>query len=1054
MSYTLGLDIGSNSIGWAAIDVTNGVLHGMGVRVFPEGVSRSTSGAEESKNEKRREARGHRRQIQRRARRKQAIRTALHKVGWWTDSTDVMELMQQNPWELRAKALDTALTLAELGRVFLHLAQRRGFLSNRKADRGRTTENSEILANISSLDEAIQTAKARTLGEYLYWIDSGRITGTELNQRGWHTRRQMFLDEFDLIWKSQRRFHPDELTDEMRYGLDGPQQYPCEPSSLQRTRGNTAVDQFGFHGILFFQRPMYWSKSVIGRCDLEPSYRKCERADRRAQRFRLLNEVNNLRIIPQLGDVRPLTESERQTVIALLERRKDCDFNRLRGALELHENDLFNLEAGSRKKLDGMPIDHFLAHRRRFGRRWWDFSERIRNEIVRSLIDDETPEVIRKAQDDWGCSDGVAEELAECDPSAIVGGYSSLSIQALENLLPHLTDGLPLSAKDHEESALARAGYLRPDQRTVSEGQWLPLPSDKITNPLVKQAMFEVRKVVHEIFREWGIPAAIHIELAREIRGSAAKRAETAKANKRRESQRKDAADLIRERNQKPTRDAIQRVLLWREQQEICLYSGKPISLSQLLGGEVDIDHILPYSRSLDDSMMNKVVVFRRENQAKGNRTIGEWLREANPEKYEQVLQNARRLPREIRSRKVIKLKQHTVQLDHFIARQLTDTAYITTQVMGQFQHLRNVDVVPVKGQMTAELRHMWGLNSVLRTDELDLKNREDHRHHAIDALVVALTSRSAMQQLARVRGTAVPLSPPFAEFRTSVVAIVNSINVSHRATRDISGQLHEETLYGATQKVRENVSDERLVRGHARTWTEDDNVYVVRKNLQSLSLNEVENIRDERVREVVKRRLEQFGITAGRRERGSGSGSKIPPNVWEEPLYVTSRHSRSHRQPNPIRKVRVLKSDATIRPIRGGATNVKPGNTHHIEIYELRPDNQGRRRRVLYAVSMLKAAELAKSGSRLVVRNHPDFPDAQFIMSLSAGECIQATIRGVTSIFVFRTAASTQGQIYFALHTDARKSSDYRKFVVNANTLDGAKVSVTPAGKIRRSGD
>jgi CRISPR-associated endonuclease Csn1 len=1051
LSYTLGLDIGSNSVGWAAIDEEGGKLLGMGVRVFPEGVDRDTTGAEHSKNEARRMARGHRRQIARRARRKAAVRRALYEAGLWTNET-AQDALKADPYSLRAKGLDEELTLPEFGRVLLHLAQRRGFLSNRKADRGKRKENSETLQEISALAHAIEQSGSRTLGEYLHRVGTGEIQVQEHHQRGWHTHRTMFEREFELLWEKQREYHPDVLTDALKYGRRGRQSYPREPLPLKRRDGRTLLQEFGFHGLLFFQRSLYWPKSVVGRCDLEPREKRCERADRRAQRFRLLNEVNNLRIIPQKGDVRTLTPEERGKVIALLSKVEKADFDRLRKELGLFEGDLFNLEAGSRKKLDGAPIDCALASKKLFGPGWWKRPDAERTAIVRSLLDDEEPEILRKATTAWGCDDELARALAAVDLTAIVRGYSSLSVTAIEKLLPHLEQGLPMMTRDGTPSALAAAGYLRPDQRTLRKGELLPLPSEKITNPLVRQALFEVRKVVHAVLREWGRPKAIHMELLREVQGSPQKRAEAARQMRERERLRSAAADAIRELGFKPSREAIDRWLLWKEQGEICLYSGQTISPQQLLSGEVDLDHILPYSRTLDDSLMNKVVCFRNENQ--GNRTVREWLEDSQPQKYDAILQRARSFPHEVRSRKILKLKTKEVVLDQFLARQFTDSAYITTQVLDLLRHLDGVDVVPVKGQLTAELRHMWGLNSVLRDDGLNLKNREDHRHHAVDALVVALTNRSRLQALARIRGTNEQLPIPFRNFRDAVEEVVAGIKVSHKAVRDISGALHEETIYGPTSKPHR--ANEDSPRPHAQGWIEQEGLFVVRKKLEDLSLNEVANIRDPHVKALVMERLKQFGLTAGRKKRGAAAEGemKIPKEAWQEPLLLVRKGARKSSRPNVVKKVRIVKPEGTIRPVRGGTAWVKPGNTHHIALFEL-PAQQGKKsKRDMIAVSMMEAAQRARRGEPLVCRTHPTIPQAKFLFSLSWGEMVWANIRGREDLYVFRTAASTSGQIWFVTHTDARPSSKAKKFAVMANTLDGVKVTVDPLGRIRNAND
>ncbi len=1046
MPVTLGLDIGSNSVGWALIDEANGKLLGIGVRVFPEGVDRDTTGAEHPKNEQRRIVRGHRRQIARRARRKAAVRKALIDVGWWTGES-VEALASTDPYELRSRGLDQALTLPEFGRVLLHLSQRRGFLSNRKADRGRAKENSETLLEISALKASIEESGARTLGEYLHRLRLAAGTPNAIQIRNKHTLRQMFEDEFEAIWTAQERFHP-ELRDEARaltYGRQGRQAYPREPQPLKRRReGNTILQEYGFHGLLFFQRSLYWPKSVVGRCELEPREKRCERADRLAQRFRLLNEVNNLRVIPQKGEPRPITGEERLTVLKYLSQTKEATFDQIRKQLGLLDGDGFNLEAGSRRKLDGVQIDAALAHKDLFGKEWWKRSNAERTEIVRVLIDDEEPEVLRKAVESWGCTPEQAAAISDKDLSGVVRGYSSYSRLAISKLLPHLEAGLPLMTRDGTPSALGAAGYLRPDQQTIKKGRELPLPPEKITNPLVRQALFEVRKVVNAVIREWGMPAAIHIELAREVQGSPERRRQASQKMRDRERDRTIAAESIRDLGFKPSRDAIDRVLLWKEQGELCFYSGRPISPQQLLGGEVEIDHVLPFSRSLDNSLMNKVVAFRDQNRLKGDRTVWEWVGEMDPEKFDAILQRARNLPYEIRNRKLLKLQQKNVEISEFLNRQLTDTAYITTQVLDLLHHLDGVDVVPVKGQLTYELRHMWGLDTVLRDDQLKLKNREDHRHHAVDALVIALTDRSRLQQLAGVRYSDQQLSPPWSNFREIVEEAIDGIKVSHKSVRDLAGALHEETIYGPTSKPARATGE---VRPHAQGWIEDDGVFVLRKRLEDLTLAMVENIRDPQVRELIAERLAQFGLKPGGKE-------KIPKDAWREPLFMVRKNGNRKDNASPIKKVRIVRKEGTIQPIRGGTAWVKPGNTHHIELYELAESTATKPKRVLNAVSMMAASQRKKVGLPLISRLHPDNAKARFLFSLSWGELVWGTFRGREGLYKYVKSQSLTQQMFFVLHTDARKDRDRDLVSAYPNTLDAVKVLVDPIGRIRDAND
>jgi CRISPR-associated endonuclease Csn1 len=1032
MRRVLGLDIGSNSIGWALIERGEdaGRIVGMGVRVFPEGVGRDKQGAEHSKNEQRRIERGMRRQIARRSRRKRLLKQALVACDLYpADEIEQIQLERCDPYQLRSRAVRERLEPHEIGRVLVHLNQRRGFLSNRKTDKARKKQTSEMLTKINELAGAMGE---RTLGEHF-----GAILGMDRHERvrGKHTRRDMYENEFEKIWETQKEYHPDLLTEERKYGRAGKRVYPRRPDARWMRDGRTVFEEYGIHGILFFQRAIYWPRSVIGECEYERRQPRCPRADREAQRFRMLLEVNNLRIQDAWGRERGLTPEERTIVLRLFESRKEVRFDEMRKSLRLHERDVFNLQRGGRDKLKGLTTDALLSKRDLFGTAWRTLPEERKNAIVRSLIEDEEADLRRKARE-WGFSAELTDRLVDL---GLEEGYMSLSRVAIRKLLPYLEQGMKLMGNDASDSALHAAGYLRPDERVVRQSAFLPQPPSDITNPIVRQALHEVRKLVNAIIREWGKPELIHIELARETQGGFEQRKKYTERMRMRERARHDAAEEIREWGIKPTGEAITRYLLWQEQSQMCFYSGKPISHHQLFGGEVDVDHILPYSRSLDDSMQNKVVCFLKENREKGNRTPHEWLAERDPEKYEAIKQRADRLPIDARLSKLRKVAAENVELEDFIARQLTDTAYITRQVH-QYVRCLNTDVVCTKGQSTATLRHHWGLDQVLRTDGLNLKNREDHRHHAVDALVVALTDRSMLQTLARMRFSEKKIVEPWDGFRDEVQAVVDGIHVSHKALRKIHGALHEETIYGPTQKPHRR-SD--APRPHAKGWVEDEDQCVIRKKLEDLTAAMMDDIRDPRTRELVLERFERCGKDLKRFKQSLGA----------EPLRMISKRG-ADRSPtaNIIKTVRVLRRDQTIQPIRKGTAWVKPGSTHHICLFELPESTPERPKRVLLAVSMLEAAGRARAGKPIVQKTHPEYPQARFLYSLSWGEMVQGSIRGRADLYCFRTAASTQGQIYLISHVDARQSSKAVLFACKASTLDAVKIQIDVLGRFREA--
>lgn len=1074
MSRTLGLDLGPNSIGWAMIE-ENGNGEGarivdMGVRVFPEGVDAFDTSKEKSKNENRRVKRGMRRQTKRRARRERVLKDALIHVGLWPrDSAQQEHELAKNPYELRVQALVQPLSAYELGRVLLHLVRRRGFLSNRKRDSG-DKEAQGLLAEINQneqerIHQNLPTVGALLAKKYAEIKHAERRENDHVRNR--HLSRRQMVDEFLAIWDAQRQHYPELLTDELKFGLLGPvyavnprtgeQELSIDPRrpigrNDPRRRGQSDLEAFGVFGIMFFQRPLYWPKSVVGLCELEPNQKRCPKADRVAERFRVLQELNNLRYI-DTGEEALLNDEQRKLALTLLAAKEKVTFDELRKKLGMLDSVRFNLERGSRSALKGMTTDVKAA--KAVGKSWRNRPEEEKTAVVRLLLNDDVEEShkIITLRDRYAFTVEQAEKLVSVDWGP---GYASLSRRAIAKLLPHLERGLVYQAvSDSEQSALHAAGYVRRDELQRRLFDRLPdfarlKPADcrlgNIPNPVVKRALVELRKVVNAVIREYGKPDEVHVELARTVQVGAERRKEMSRRMREREAKRNHAAEEIRKHGFAARREGVLRYLLWSEQGAQCVYCGQPISLAQLFGGEVDLDHILPYSRCLDDSQMNKVVAHVHCNHDKGQRTPYEWLAGARPADYDRMVQQAASLMRagSMPYAKYRRFVQKSLELDQFIARQLTDTGYIAKATVEYLQLLfdKPSRVLGLKGQLTAELRWQWGLDTILselpdspawEQDQSNAvpsgqKNRADHRHHAIDALVVALTNRSRLQKLSNLvrRGGArrhgEVLDEPWESFRQDVVEQVKRINVSHRVQRKVSGPLHEDTNYGPTE-----MPDE----------------WVVRKPVNALSPNEVERIRDATIRKLVVDRLEAAGISVGR-------GAKIDPKRMQAALAGLAMPSGV-----PIKKVRVCKPEKTIQPLRFRGPNrvyVKPGNTHHLCIFEFTEDGKNKREAVF--VTMLEAHQRVQRRQPIIQRTHPTRPDARFIMSLSSRELVLAHVNGVERLLAFKTAASTQGQIYFADNRDARRSGDQTRYVFNANTLRARKVTVDVLGRIRRAND
>jgi CRISPR-associated endonuclease Csn1 len=255
-----------------------------------------------------------------------------------------------SPYQLRAEALQRKLTRHELGCVLLHFATRRGFLSNRKTD--RTSDSKGMLEEIGELQKTL-ARRRETLGQYLWHLSESfdhRDSRDQDRVRHRHTLRSMYEVEFEAIWEKQRTFYPELLTDELKFGAHGKRTFPVKPTGLPRAA--KPLKQHGIHGLIFFQRAMYWPKSVVGQCDLtdesDPAKRckrkRCPRGDRAAQRFRILQEVNNLKVLDADGE-RRLTERERKIVVDALLSTKTQTFSALRKKLGLREEARWSRQA-------------------------------------------------------------------------------------------------------------------------------------------------------------------------------------------------------------------------------------------------------------------------------------------------------------------------------------------------------------------------------------------------------------------------------------------------------------------------------------------------------------------------------------------------------------------------------------------------------------------------------------------------------------------------------------------------------------------------------------
>jgi CRISPR-associated endonuclease Csn1 len=997
-SYVLGLDLGTTSVGWAAIELdSRGEFIGLakihdgaklrpaiGSRVFEAGVDGLGQGAKEAtKNALRREKRGLRRTIRRRAARRRAMMAKLLQLGWVPNDTEARQAWVHTddaiyPYKLRAKGLQEKLTLQEFARALYHLAQRRGFQSNKKSAK-KKEEDGAIKEAIARLRKELG---GQTLGEF--WHE--QLSRTEPEHRGqpirnrsesyhWVADRAMYEDEFQRLWKQQENYHPAALTGDLKAR---------------------------FEQILFFQRNFELSnrkkRKVIGRCSLIPGQQRCSLADRRAQEFRLLQKVADLMLVDSHKRI-PLTAEQRQIVLRELAVNSKRSFDQLRKALQLPDTVKFNLEFDGNDDLLGHAIDSMLAKATIFGKDEWLALDESRREAIwariRKYLDsDESQEsllVDLKAM-------GVAPKKPDAiDDIRVPDSHVAYSVMALDRLLPFMREGKNLY------TAIKDAGFVR-SWKVLRE---LPLPDKAhdfdIRNPIVRAVLFQVRKVVNSLIRELGKPQEIVIEFARDLKARKERRQEMQQEMAIRQRENDRYCEYIASQlgyagpeNVKPVE--LMKFRLWKEQNFRCPYSGQTIDFDQLLGsrrGDTEIDHILPRSLSFDDSLNNKVVCLTASNRDKGQRTPFDWL-SGDAERWHRVEStidhwNPQRRSRDRRvedkdaTQPLLRanpgkwerfyVTKEQIETDYTPTQLLNDTSSISVEVHkylsrlyparrteAELTHTTATAVRTTKGGVTAQLRRFWGLDRLL-SGETDIKNRDDLRHHTLDAVVVALTGPKMIQTITRQlqarvnkpRGERYVLETPWPEFVTTLDQALDQVVVSHRVNRAVRGRLHEETFYHR----------------HIDSSTKEERFSVRKRLSESFSKGNIESIVDPTIRGLVLKHFED------NEENPKKAFAKVPLTLtWTDAKTQAKRSI-------VIRHVRIWTDKATI--LLRGTHWVRPDENHHISFFRV-PENG---KWIRYVCSRYEAAQRLAQKHPIITRQHPDFPDAEFIMSLSKKESL-----------------------------------------------------------------
>ena len=821
MRYRIALDLGSTSLGWAMVRLdaqneTCAVIKA-GVRIFSDGRNPKDGS---SLAVSRREARAMRRRRDRLVKRKNRMLQTLLRHGFFPqDESARKALVTKDPFALRAKGLDDALLPEEFARALFHINQRRGFKSNRKTDK-KENDSGALKTAINQLRQAMQATGCRTVGE---WLHARHQQGLSVRARYRENRitkddgktkieksydlyidRAMIEAEFDALWAKQSELNPALFSD-------------------------TARDEL--KDCLLHQRPLKPVKP--GRCTLLPDEERAPLALPSQQRFRIYQEVNNLRLLREGLNEEPLTLTQRDQLVNALETNNKRSFTQIQKLIGFSGQ--FNLQDEKRTELKGNNTSAMLSKKEFFGSDWLRFVEARQDAIVMQLVTEENESrLIAWLQADTGVDEITAERIANVP---LPEGYGSLSAKALEKILPALRNevitydkAVLLAGFDHHSHiSHAATGEILSElpyygqylQRHVGFGTGKPEdPAEKrfgkIANPTVHIGLNQVRTVVNALIQRYGHPSEVVVELARDLKQSQEQRKEDQKRQgenqRRNERMRDDIARLLNTSPERVRSADLQKMVLWEElsfnvADRRCPYSGVQISAQMLFSDKVEIEHILPFSQTLDDSLNNKTVAMRHANRIKGNRTPAQAAVDFEAQDWnpEDMLARASLMPKGKRYRFAQDGIEQWLREDKgFLARALNDTRHLS-RVSREYLSLicpQGTRVIP--GRMTAMLRAKFGLNDILGLN--GEKNRNDHRHHAVDACVIAVTDQSMLQRFAQASASArdqqlnklvatMPL--PWERYRDHVQRAIDNIWVSHKPDHGHEGAMHNDTAYG-----------------------------------------------------------------------------------------------------------------------------------------------------------------------------------------------------------------------------------------------------------------
>lgn len=1047
MKYRLGLDVGTNSIGWAAVklDAENAPSNvvDMGVRIFSDGREPAANGrVGDSLAVARRQARGARRNRDRKNARVRHIIALLVEFGLISENKeDRKDIYKINPYFARSEAAINEVDKNTLARAILHISKRRGYKSNRKGGDDEK-EAKQTLQKIGLLQNYLDKNKI-TLGQFLF---EKIKEGDHIRFRG---EESIKVDGDEIFIYPSRKMYENEL-----------KQIKKVQSILTDEQWEQIID------VIISQRPL--KKQEVGHCEFEKDEERADKSLPISHLFRIVSEVENLRYSLD-GVTYEIEDENKDLLIDTLRKQKSIAFSKIKTLLNISKVAAFNLESKSRNKLLGSNADVDMAKIfKEFSLDWFKLGHTAQNKIVQTILDGETDDKIFQELKELNSTQelGLTKELIKsCSKTSFPTGKVNLSVKAMLKLTGLMMQKHIMSWEAATEIYGSHSNFNHENEEVLSELSYygeilkkytvtirkagITNPDEvefgRITNPTVHVALNQIRVLVNALIKRFGHPTEIHVELTRDLKNGRKKIAEINKiiaANKKNNDSWKEEYEGLFPGRTMSYNDLLKR-RLWEELREsntngdadsiarTDVYTGKNISLRQLYSEEIEVEHILPFSKTYDNSMANKTITFSAENRRKGNRAPAEYIVPGTND-FDEMIKRASKLPNNKRWR-FNKDVWSTLEKEckksggSFLDRQLVDTQYLSRVTAQYLKPIvrKSSDILPVNGKVTALLRNKWRLDfSKQKGTE---KERSDNRHHAVDALIVAFADRGMVQRISTETAKEqegkgiysdklwVP-KPEALKDKENILKIYDNIVVSYKPDHSLNKKLFEETAYGILPKDRPE--EEQKYHG------------IMKRELSSLKASEIDRIRDPYLKEKLLEELNKL----------SGSFDKKIKELSEKEFVFNG---------NKVRSVRIYVINQSIQAIPSAQyKGYSVDSIAFCDIWKVPVNKKGKfTGKFKYEGSFIKYFDALKylNNDEELFKNHKPHPAAKYIARLFKNDAvlIDGEIKKVAGY------SATQNKLDLR---PLNNPNSGRNFIsVNVCCEKGLKkITVSPDGRIR----